>query len=395
MSSRFRGRRGVAGLSLIEIMIALAIGSLLILGLVQVFAASRTAYQLSEGMSRSQENARFAMEYLQRDIRMAGHYGCVNDQSHLQTPGALNATYFGGATGATIGRDFPVGIRGYDATGTAPGATLNLAAPAAGWTPALPAAIAALAPIAGSDVLELRFLASQGTPVTNITNPTATTTIISVGTDPLRWAPLTSEGVASPTMFGIADCSYVDVFPASGVNAAAGTVNVNGLINRYTPQPSGQTMLYRAESLVYFLRRKPAPSNQVALYRARSNNAGTYPAANVEEMVEGIENMQFLFGLDREPSLATKPPTGFIDVHRPASHGLFTGADAVVNWRRTGLVQVGLLAASPNPAAAGQPLADNRRRALGVIYEPPTTGDTNYRASYQSTVALRNRLYGN
>ena len=32
-----------AGLSLIELMVALAIGSLLILGLVQVFAASRTA----------------------------------------------------------------------------------------------------------------------------------------------------------------------------------------------------------------------------------------------------------------------------------------------------------------------------------------------------------------
>ncbi|MBA2556658.1 MAG: pilus assembly protein PilW, partial [Chloroflexi bacterium] len=282
-------RRGVVGLSLIEIMIALAIGSLLILGLVQVFAASRTAYQLSEGMSRSQENARFAMEYLQRDIRMAGHYGCVNDQSHLQTPGALNAAYFGTVNGATIGRDFPVGIRGYDATGTAPGATLDLAAPTAGWVPALPAAIAALNPIAGSDVLELRFLASEGTPVNNIANPSATTTVISV--NPARWAPLTSEGVANPTMFGIADCSYVDVFPATAVNSVAGTVNVDGLINRYTPQPSGQTMLYRAESLVYFLSRKPAPSNQVALFRARSNNAGTYPAANVEEMVEGIENM--------------------------------------------------------------------------------------------------------
>jgi type IV pilus assembly protein PilW len=104
--------RGTAGLSLIEIMIALAIGSLLILGLVQVFAASRTAYQLSEGMARTQENARFAMDYLQRDIRMAGHYGCVNDQSHLQTPGALVSHFTPAATAATWGIDFPVATRG-------------------------------------------------------------------------------------------------------------------------------------------------------------------------------------------------------------------------------------------------------------------------------------------
>ena len=58
-SSSFRRRQ--AGLSLIELMIALLIGSILLIGLVQVFGASRTAYQLSEGMSRTQENARFAL----------------------------------------------------------------------------------------------------------------------------------------------------------------------------------------------------------------------------------------------------------------------------------------------------------------------------------------------
>lgn len=389
MTASLARHRRSSGLSLIEIMIALAIGSLLILGLVQVFAASRTAYQLSEGISRSQENARFAMEYLQRDIRMAGHYGCVNDQSHLQNAGALNATHFGPVSSATMGRDFPVGVRGYDATGTVPDTQLNLAAPAAGWVPALPGAISALNPIPGSDVLELRFLASEGTPVATITNPTPTTTLISVD----RWDPLISDGVANPTMFGIADCSYADVFPATAVNPGARTVAVNAVINRYTPQPSGQTMLYRAESLVYFLRRKPAPSGQVALYRARSNNAGTYAAADVEELVEGIENLQFLFGLDREDDLVTQPPTGFIDVNVPASDGEF--AAGAVAWRRTGLVQVGLLAASPNPSAAGAPEVANRRRALGVTYVPPAAGDTNYRASYEATVALRNRLYGN
>ncbi|KGP31306.1 hypothetical protein NY67_01610 [Xanthomonas citri pv. fuscans] len=72
-----------AGVSLIELMIAMVIGLVLLLGVIQVFSASRTAAQLSEGASRAQENGRFALDYLARDIRMAGHFGCVNDQAQF------------------------------------------------------------------------------------------------------------------------------------------------------------------------------------------------------------------------------------------------------------------------------------------------------------------------
>lgn len=380
------GMRTSRGLSLIEIMIALAIGSLLLLGLLQVFSASRTAYQLSEGMARAQENARFGMEYLQRDIRMAGHYGCVNDQSHLQSPGALQS-HFTAANGGTIGIDFPVSVRGYDATGTAPGAVLNLGAPGAGWTPSLPAAISALAPAAGSDVIELRFLSNEGAPVTVISNPSAAETAITVQAG--RWASLTNDGVANPVMFGIADCSYVDVFPASAVNAATRTVTVPVGINRYTPQPSGQTMLYRADSLVYYV--APGASGNPALWRARSAANGTYPAANREELVEGIDNVQLMYGLDRVTDLSLSPPSGYIEFNAPAS----TITNTPLQWRRTGLVQVGLLASSTDPAAAAPAAsAPQRRRALGVEFAP-AAGDTRFFAAYEATVALRNRLYGN
>ncbi len=73
----------VAGISLIETMIAMVIGLVLMLGVAQVFLASRAASRLAEGNGRAQENGRFALEFLQRDIRMAGHFGCVNDQAHF------------------------------------------------------------------------------------------------------------------------------------------------------------------------------------------------------------------------------------------------------------------------------------------------------------------------
>ena len=73
--SSFNAGRHAAGLSLIEMMIAMVISLILMLGVVQIFMASRAASRLSEGAARTQENARFALDFLERDIRMAGHMG--------------------------------------------------------------------------------------------------------------------------------------------------------------------------------------------------------------------------------------------------------------------------------------------------------------------------------
>lgn len=386
--NRVDTRSRSAGLTLIELMIALAIGSLLILGLVQVFSASRTAYQLSEGMSRAQENARFAMDYLQRDIRMAGHYGCVNDQSHLQTPGALTPHFDAAVPAAADPLDFAVSIQGYEAPGTAPGDTLTLGA---AWSPApgLPPAIAGLTPnpLPGSDIIVLRYLSNEGAPVDLIgTTGTAETVRVVAG----RWDALTSDGVATPTLFGIADCSNVDIFAGTGtgmVTVDASATPATNLGGRYTPQPSGQTSLYRAESLVYYIALNTALVP--ALYRARFNGS----VYTTEELVEGIENLQILYGRDRETNLADNPPSGYIDVQTVANAG-GAGPWGADDWRRVGLVQVGLLARSPGPAAAGQAAAD-QRSMLGVDFAPPATNDTLYRATYEATIALRNRLYGN
>ena len=374
-------RMRMTGVSLIELMVALAISSFLILGLVEIFSASRTAYQMSEGMARVQENSRFAMDYLERDIRMAGHYGCVNDQSHLQTPGALQPHF--GAT-PSFPLDFAVSIQGYEAPNTAPDGTLTLGGT---WSlPAgLPTLITALSPRPGSDIIVLRYLNNEGAPVTGIAKPGASETVT---VDSGRWSALTSGGVTTPTLFGIADCSHADIFAATGTNTvtvAAAASPTTSLMSRYTPQPSGQTMLYRAESLVYYV--GTGASGEPALFRARFNGTAYVP----EELVEGIENLQLIYGLDRVTDLTTTPPSGYIDEQNPANAG---GAWNANKWRRVGLVQVGMLARSPGPAAATQ-AAGTSRRVLGVSFAPPTTNDARYRASYEATIALRNRLYGN
>src|SRR5690606_38678649 len=104
------------GLSLIELMIALVIGTVLMIGIIQVFSSSRAAYQLSEGVARAQENGRFALDYLQRDIRMAGHFGCVNDQAMMRQNPATLKTTFSAAIHPSL--DFGVSIQGYEADGS-------------------------------------------------------------------------------------------------------------------------------------------------------------------------------------------------------------------------------------------------------------------------------------
>ena len=66
--------RRMAGLSLIELMIALALGLLILTGLVTVFVNSSAARNEVERTSRQIENGRFAIEILSDDLRLAGFY---------------------------------------------------------------------------------------------------------------------------------------------------------------------------------------------------------------------------------------------------------------------------------------------------------------------------------
>jgi type IV pilus assembly protein PilW len=70
-------------MTLIELMVALAIGMFLMIGAVTVFMQGRTTFRITESVSRLQENARFALDALEPDIRMAGHWGLTNVGSNV------------------------------------------------------------------------------------------------------------------------------------------------------------------------------------------------------------------------------------------------------------------------------------------------------------------------
>jgi len=67
-----------SGFSLVEIMIALLIGLFLLGGILQMFSASQQTYRMQRNLARLQENGRLALDFLARDIRMAGYWGCLS-----------------------------------------------------------------------------------------------------------------------------------------------------------------------------------------------------------------------------------------------------------------------------------------------------------------------------
>jgi len=84
-----RSARPSSGLSLIEILIALVLGLFLLAGIIQVLASARAAYRLAEAQARTQENGRFAMQYLARELRPSRSGACRNI-AHEEIDGTLN-----------------------------------------------------------------------------------------------------------------------------------------------------------------------------------------------------------------------------------------------------------------------------------------------------------------
>ena len=94
------------GMTLIEIMIALLIGAFFLGGVIQIFIGSKQTYRMQEGLSRLQENGRFALDFLSKDIRMAGFMGSPCNNGATLTNNLNSPTDFF--------NDFGTAIQGFD-----------------------------------------------------------------------------------------------------------------------------------------------------------------------------------------------------------------------------------------------------------------------------------------
>lgn len=86
-----------SGVTLIELLLAMSLGLFLTGGVLKVFAGSKQSYHVLENSSRMQENGRFAMGFISRDLRRVGHRAfitgesvCVNDKTSTALRGTSN-----------------------------------------------------------------------------------------------------------------------------------------------------------------------------------------------------------------------------------------------------------------------------------------------------------------
>lgn len=88
------------GITLIELLVALAIGGIIIAGIYRVFIAQGKAYAVQDQVVETQQNIRSTMEILLRDLRMAGFDGDNTPLTTSITPGANTITIFYERNGA-------------------------------------------------------------------------------------------------------------------------------------------------------------------------------------------------------------------------------------------------------------------------------------------------------
>lgn len=79
---------GQRGFSLIELMVALLLGLLLMSGIIAVYLESKRGWAQDEAIARVQENGRYALRLLAREIAMAGFLGGVTETDAVTSGGS-------------------------------------------------------------------------------------------------------------------------------------------------------------------------------------------------------------------------------------------------------------------------------------------------------------------
>ena len=322
--------RGQSGFGLVELMIAMTLGLVLLGGIGYVYIGSRGAFRTTDNLSRLQENARYALDMMSRDIRMAGYVGCGNMSSIVvhtianppvppMTPGNALIGYDGGT----------------------------------GWTNP-----STVTPVAGPDVLSIMGAFSSGVNLTGNLAPQNANVQINGNPD----------GFQAGDVLVITNCVNADVVKATTVSTGSGTIvtiahsnssNTGNRIGTY----GADAFVMRMNQYSYFIGTNPAGNR--SLYRVGLSG-------NAEERVENVWDMQFRYGLDTNND-------GVVDTYSYAPG----------NWAQVLSVKVSLLMRSPddNLSTSTQSVTfDNG--TTGTFTAP----DRRLYQVYSATVGVRNRL---
>lgn len=348
------------GLTIVEIMVAMVLSLILTAGVVQVFLGSKNTYRVNDAMSRLQEEGRMALEYMSRDVRMAGFQGCSRYGPVTNT---LNGT-------SNIAYDFAVGIMGYD----------NVPA-------SLPTALSGLnpAPNPGTDVVVVRRQTDN--PVRIVQNNNGAQLFVEVtGTEPSACGNGTARvsGICEGDILMVSDCRKSRIFQTGNIQTTGSGSDITLNITHPASGTPGNAItswggasapsderfgsdaeLVKVGSYVYYV------GNNTNGIPSLFRKDGTAAAI---ELAQGVENLQVLYGVDTSPG----------DVNQSADN--YVTANDVTDWNDVISARLHLLMRT---------LDDNMteaRQTYRYVDSNEDAGDRRIRKEFTALVTLRNRV---
>lgn len=334
-----------AGVTLTEMMVAMTLGLMLTSVASSIYLNQKKTFRSQDGLSRMEENARYAIHKITHDARMAGFRGCLSSADPAQQP--IVSTL---STPTAYPYLFNSPIQGYHAVGT-------------NWFPALDATIsgAVPAPVTGSDVLTLRMASGQ---VLSLASTMASSTAaLSVNVP-------TNSGLNAGDIALVSDCISAVAFQATSVTAGSpGTITHTAtglnasadLTHAFGPD----AILMPVATTTYYV----GPSSNAPTGTERSLYRMVGAAAPVE-LLENVAAMRVLFGEDTDGD---------------AYANQYVTAENVGNLSNVVAIRVDFLL---------QTGADNLTQKSGsYLFNGALTPSTDHRLRrwYSTTVTLRNR----
>ena len=323
--------RSQRGFTLIELMISLVIGLLLSAAIVKIYVDTSQIYKFQNAVSEVQENGRFASAFLRRATRLAGNFGCDASKdisgSTLSDAEEKRLLFFNPEPpgGAPPQPAQPIG--GSEGGGVAGENGEN------------------------SDELILRGSTGGGVPLEE--NPASAAANLIVETD---------SGLTKDSFAVISDCNTTHIFKITGV--AGRTITHAGIAQDYTTGKGARVQ--EVEAITYCIGRAQAwtaVNNLMALKRLINPGAGQTCPNNGEELVEGIQNLQVLYGVDTDApadNFANRYVTAPADMSRVKSLRIELLVRSLAN-------AVTSTAVPPTLAGAAIPLAANDRYLYKVM----------------------------
>ena len=384
------------GVTLVELMLAMAIGLIVMLGVGSVYSNSKKTYKVQEEFSRMQENGRFALEYIARFVRGAGYSGCASGLNNVTN--TLNNSN-------NLEWNFATGIEGYEAanTGINSSATVSANPSATGsgtessWTTAggtnIPSSMVGSADsvVPHSDVLVSRSADGNGVEIVD-TNNSAQMFLNVTSTESGGCTDGSDKvsGICDGDILLVSDCKKARAFQATNIqttgsgssarlnvaHAASGTPGNSISSWGGASAPEDEIFAEGAEIMkvstkVFYVGQGV---NGPALFMKQATGAG-------QEIIDGVETLQVLYGEDTDATPDNIP-------------NRFVTANNVTDFANVVAVKVSILLASSTEIAHHQASSDSYvlngySAATGVTINTPN--DKRMRRVMSMTIKLRNR----